>query len=69
MPTKRNRMKKAICRLRLKIRFKIDELHKKLSTWLCRTYKVILIPKFDTKSSSMVLKSDRKLNKKSVRQM
>eukprot|EP00121_Abeoforma_whisleri_P014058 Awhi_evm1s12967 len=48
-----------MCHLRLKIRYKVDELHKKLTTWLCRTYK----------TSTMVLKSNRRLNKKTVRNM
>ena len=48
---KRKSIRKAIERLPREIKKKI-EVHKKLSTWLCSTYKVILIPNFNAKAIS-----------------
>ena len=45
----------------------VNEVHKKLSTWLCRNYRVILIPKFE--SSRMVRRCHRKLTTKTARGM
>ncbi len=64
---KQRNHRKAIKRLRAKIKNEITELHKKLSTWLCSNYKVILIPKFEVKSMSQ--RKNRKIRRKTVRQM
>jgi putative transposase len=45
----------------------VDELHRQVSSYLVRNYKVIFIPTFET--SEMVLKSKRRINTKSVRSM
>ena len=50
---KRNSKRKVIERLPSQIKNKIGEVHKKLSTWLCSTYKVILISKFNAKAMSV----------------
>jgi len=64
---KRYKLKKVILRMRQRLRNLVDELHKKLSTWLCRNYEVILLPEF--RSSGMIGKHNRRLTSKSVRQM
>jgi putative transposase len=64
---KRCKLKKVILRMRERLRNLVDELHKKLSTWLCRNYEVILIPEF--RSSGMIGKHNRRLTSKVVRQM
>jgi hypothetical protein len=46
------------------IRHKVDEVHAKLARYLCTTYRVILIPKFEV--SRMVRRGERKLHKVSV---
>ena len=46
---KRISISKAIQRLPSQIKNKFGEVDKKLSTWLCSTYKVILTPKFNAK--------------------
>jgi hypothetical protein len=46
------------------IRHKVDEVHAKLARFLCTTYRVILIPKFEV--SQMVKRGERKLHKVSV---
>jgi transposase len=38
--------RKALFRLNQRVHNKIDDMHKKLSTWLCDNYRVILIPEF-----------------------
>ena len=63
---------KHICRLRLKIRNKIDDCHKKLAKYLCENYRVVLLPRFN--ASQMVVKigrgrKRRVINTKTVRQM
>ena len=64
---KRYRLKKAGKRIRLKIRNLVDEFHKKLSTWLCKNYRVILLPKFET--STMIRRGQRKIGSRTVRSM
>eukprot|EP00122_Pirum_gemmata_P000389 Pgem_evm5s340 len=61
---KRRNLRKAIERLRNKIKNKFNEIHKKMSTWLCKTYKAILIPKFHAKE--MTNKKGRKIVTKTV---
>lgn len=49
------------------IQNRINEVHKKLSTWLCRNYRVVLIPKFDC--SRMIRRANRKIGNKTARGM
>ena len=49
------------------IKNKVKEIHRKLALWLCQTYKVILIPVFE--SSQMVRKGKRKINAMTARNM
>jgi len=70
--TKNNRVKRRKLRLAWlrklqSIRNKIDEVHKKMSTWLCTNYRVILIPKFETQN--MIKKVNRKIGSATVRGM
>lgn len=63
----RYRYRKAMDRIRRKIRNLIDELHHKLARFLVDNYDIILLPTFET--SEMVLKNSRKIRSKSARQM
>lgn len=65
--SKRRSTKLAWHRVLLKIRNKVKEVHHKLASWLCETYKVILIPKFE--SSRMVRRGRRKIRSKTARNM
>ena len=64
---KKRQLKTKIKALRTTIRNKQEELHKKTSTWLCKTYSNVVIPQFGRKD--MVKKQDRKLRTKTVRAM
>ena len=64
---KRYRIRRAMFRIRQKIRNRVDDLHRKLAKWLCKTYKVIVLPKFS--SGSMVQKKKRVIGSKTVRSM
>ena len=64
---RRYRLRRAWYRCIDRIKNRIDEIHKKMSSWLVQNYSVILIPKFDVKH--MVKKKERKLNKKTARSM
>lgn len=64
---KRTQMNKRIKRLRKRIKNLQQELHKKTASWLCNTYKNVIIPDF--KSNQMSKKTNRKLTTKTVRQM
>jgi len=57
----------AYLRLLLRLRFKIDETHKKLATYLCRNVRIVLVPKFET--SSMVNNTDRNISTVTARKM
>ena len=61
------RLSKKIKHLRIKIKNLQQELHKKTSSWLCKNYKNIIIPDFE--SLKMSKKAGRKLTSKTVRQM
>lgn len=63
----RYRMKKAANRIRWRVKDLVREFHTKLGVWLCKTFKTIYLPTFET--SQMVSSVDRILSKKSVRQM
>ena len=45
----------------------VDELHKKCSTWLCRNYRSVILPVFE--SPNMVIKGQRKINSKTATTM
>lgn len=64
---KRYRLQRAARRIRLKVRNLVDEFHKKLSKWLCESYRVILLPAF--KTSGMIRRGQRKISSKTVRSM
>ena len=64
---KRKSIRIAIERLPSQIQNKIGEVNKKLSTWLCSTYNVILIPKFNAKAMSA--RKGRKIHIKTERGM
>jgi putative transposase len=64
---KRYRMKRAWKRLQIRIRNLIDEVHKKTTLILVKSYKTILLPKFET--SQMVKKGKRKIRSKTARGM
>lgn len=53
--------------LRKRIKNLQQELHKKTASWLCKNYKNIIIPDFESKSMSK--KTGRKIKSKTVRQM
>ena len=64
---RRRRMRKVASRIRRNIRNLVDEVHCKLAKYLCETYHVILLPKFDTQC--MVKRRLRKINSKTARAM
>lgn len=61
------RKKKAIQRLRYKIKHLVDEVHWKVIHFLVNRFENIIIPPFQV--SQMIKRMNRKLRKKSVRQM
>ena len=63
----RYKLNKAIERLRFKIRSLVDDLHRKAASLLVNSYKLIFLPTYQT--SQMVIKANRKINRKSVRNM
>jgi putative transposase len=65
--SKRYRLKKVLKRCRLKIRRTVDDMHNKMIKWLCTTFKVILLPKFNV--SYMVNKKTRNISSKTARSM
>ena len=64
---RRYKMKRAALRIRQELRNLVDEVHRKLSKWLCESYRVVLIPLFETQQ--MVKKGHRRLNSKTARAM
>jgi len=65
----RYRLRRAALRIRRKIRRIVDELHYKLVQWLCRTYKAIIIPVFETRAMANNKDGKRKLNRQSTADM
>ena len=65
--SKKYRMRKALYRLYKRVRNLVDEVHKKLSKWLCENYRVVLLPKFDTQQ--MTRRAKRKINSTTARGM
>ena len=67
---KRNNMKRGVWRLRNKIKDLINELHQKTALFLCRNFKTILLPTFETKQMTKQAEGNlRKIKSKSARQM
>lgn len=60
-------MRKAATRMRTRIQYLVKDLHNKVASVLTNSYKLIFLPTYET--SQMVLKSQRKINRKSVRNM
>ncbi len=63
----RYKLSKAIDRQRSQIRALVDDLHRKAASLLVNSYKLIFLPTY--KTSQMVVKANRKINRKSVRNM
>ncbi len=63
----RYKMRKAADRMRARIQALVKDLHNKAASVLVNSYKLIFLPTYET--SEMVLKSSRKINKKSARNM
>ncbi|MGE5656311.1 MAG: RNA-guided endonuclease InsQ/TnpB family protein [Actinomycetota bacterium] len=63
----RYKMRKAANRIRERISCLVKDLHNKVASLLVRSYKLIFLPTYET--SQIVLKSARKINRKSVRNM
>lgn len=64
---KRYRLKKAWKRMQQRVRNLIDEVHKKTTLALVKSYKTILLPKFET--SQMVKRATRKIRSNTARGM
>jgi putative transposase len=64
---KRYRMKKALTRMRVRVKNLVREVHNKLCKYLCENYNVVLIPKFE--SSKMVSRARRRINSRTVRSL
>ena len=63
----RYKMKQAGLRIQLKIRNLIDDVHKRMVSWLCWNYRTILLPSFET--SNMVRRGKRRIRSKTARAM
>jgi putative transposase len=63
----RKKMRLAAARMRKKIRNLVDECHKQTANFLAKTYKFVLLPKFET--SEMTKKNKRKITTKTARAM
>lgn len=64
---KKASLKRALKRIRHKVRDLTDELHNKVIVFLVKNFRVIVYPEFEV--SGMVSKSRRRLNRKTVRNM
>ena len=64
---RRRRMRRAQTRLRQRIANLVDELHWQAARWLTSNYKVILLPKLDTKD--MTRRAGRRIRSKTARMM
>lgn len=62
----RYKLRKAGRRIQEKIRNLVNELHKQLALFLCRNYRVTLLPKFEI--SQMIKRFNRRISRKTVRQ-
>lgn len=66
---KRYRMRKALSRLQEKMSNLVDDLHHKLAKWLCETYRVIFLPKFEIRDMVKKKGGRRKISKRNVRSL
>lgn len=64
---KRRSTKLAWHRVLSRVKNLVKEVHRKMATWLCESYRVVLIPKFE--SSRMVKRGGRKIRSKTARGM
>lgn len=64
---KRYKLSKAISKLRFRVQSLVDDLHKKVTNLIVNNYKLVFLPTYET--SQMVFKAQRKITKKSVRNM
>jgi putative transposase len=64
---KRRSTKLAWHRVLFRIKNMVKEVHRKMAAWLCESYRVVLIPKFE--SSRMVKRGGRKIRSKTARGM
>ena len=64
---RRYRMKKAINRMRIKIKNLVDDLHKKLSLWLSQHYDTVLVPTFN--AHEMCGRNTRRIDVQTVKSM
>ena len=63
----RYRLRKAACKIRVRIKNLVSELHNKTAKYLCDKYKVIFLPTFETQQ--MIRKGKRRLATKTARAM
>lgn len=64
---KRYKMKRAALRIRRKIKDLVTEVHRKLAKFLVENYRLVLLPKFETKQ--MVRRGARRINSQTARKM
>ncbi|MFN9113807.1 MAG: transposase, partial [Bacteroidota bacterium] len=64
---KKKSLKRAEVRLRNRMKNLVKEVHWKAASWLCKTFKNIIIPSFDV--SKMTNRKTRKIGKKTVKSM
>lgn len=64
---RRQNLKRAAVRLRYRVTCLKNELHTKVAVWLCKNYKLIVIPEFS--AAEMSGRHKRKLTRKTVRAM
>jgi putative transposase len=60
-------LRRAGRRINLKIHHLVRDLHHRLAAWLCRNYRAIILPEFET--SQMIRRGKRRLNSKTARKM
>ncbi len=63
----RYKLNLAINKLRFRVRSLVDDLHRKAANLIVNSYKLVFLPTYET--SQMVFKAQRKIAKKSVRNM
>lgn len=64
---RRWRMRRAMGRIRGKIRDLVDDLHRRAAKWLCQEHAFVLLPEFET--SRMIRRGQRRLRSKTARAM
>lgn len=64
---RRWRMRRAMARMRQKIRDLVDDLQRRAAKWLCREHDVVLLPEFETQR--MIRRGQRRLGSKTARAM